>query len=102
MVEENFIKLERDVPKRLKFSEHAVTTRQVKDPDTGLTKNVSVLTFTVIEEDGVPVLKPFSAISQKLRMQFEPLLESKAYLGHTFTITEHGSGFTKTYEIKSI
>jgi len=82
----NWVVLHPGERKRLHFYNHAVVERVITDPVTGAQKTIRSLTMWVDEEDGVPVKKMFSVISEKLAGQLAPYLVNKNYVNYYFVI----------------
>ena len=93
----NYVQLSEDIPKRLRFSKHAIEAKTIPDPMTKALKVVRVLVFGVIEEDGIPVDKVYSVTSEKHAQQFAPYLIGQGYTGRLFTITMRGRGYLREY-----
>ena len=83
---ENWVKLEPGVPKTLHFADHAVVERVITDPILKRPKKVVSLVFLVDEEDGRPVEKSFSVVSERLMKEFEAYLPGKRYRYYVFTL----------------
>ena len=64
----NYVKLVPEKPKILRFKKDSlrIEERVITDPKTKVVKTVRALVLDVIEEDGVPVSKTFSTLSEKL------------------------------------
>ena len=90
---ENWIKLKVGVPKRMHFVNHAVESRRILDPVMNMTKDISSLVFAVDREDGAPVSKSFSVVSEKLAEELGVYLEGKRYVGSEFTFIKDAAGF---------
>ena len=99
MVLKNYIELQEGVPARLHFLAHAIVTKRITDPLTGLPKDVKSLAFTVDRLDGIEILSTWSIIGEKLAEQLWPYLEDNRYRGLEFTITKHSQGFQTRYDL---
>ena len=82
---ENWVKLKPGEPKTLHFSDHAFVERVITDPILKKPKKVVSLVFLVDEEDGRPVEKSFSVLSERLMNELAPYLEGKRYRYYNFT-----------------
>ena len=82
----NWVVLRPGERKRLHFYSHSVIERVITDPVTGAQKTVRSLVMWVDEEDGVPVKKTFSVISEKLAGQLAPYLVNKNYVNYVFVV----------------
>ena len=83
---ENWVKLEPCKPKRLHFADHAIVERVITDPILKRPKKVRSLVFLVDEEDGRPVEKSFSVVSEKLFQELSAYLPGKRYTRYVFVI----------------
>lgn len=100
MVLDNYISFIPGFPKRLHFTSHALVTKEIQDPLLGRAKPVTSLVFTVDREDGAPVAKTLSVVSERLATSLEPYLEDGAYRSLDFTITKTGAGFRTRYSVQ--
>jgi len=89
---ENWVKLEPGVPKRLHFTDHAVTTRRLTDPVLGIPKDVRSLIFLVDRVDGRPVSMMFSVVSERLAGELSAYLPDKRYRNYEFTLIKDAPG----------
>ena len=90
--EPGFVRLERNVPKKLKLT----NWRQ------GTWFDKPGIRLDVIEEDSVPKNKIFTVISRRLLSAFEPIITNAEKNGKTVisvTITKIGDGFDTSYEV---
>jgi len=90
---ENWIKLVPGVPKRLHFVNHVVEVRRIMDPVLKAAKDVQGLIFAVDREDGRPVSKTFSVLSERLAGELAGWLEGRRYLAYEFTFIKDAPGF---------
>mgnify|MGYP001605611033 CR=1 FL=1 len=97
---ESFVKLVEGVAKDLHFADHALTMRPIRDPVTGFTRDIQVLSFAVDEEDGQSVNRVYDITSGKHRADFEPLLEGRVYRHFTFRVTVRGVSFARSYTVE--
>jgi len=95
----NFVRLVPDKPKRLKLTRPRIEERIIRDPKTGRTKVVRALVFDVLEEDGLPVSKIFSTLSEKLAAQLLAIWEHRRADYIDVTIIWHPRDFATEYEV---
>ncbi len=98
----NYTRLLPGVPKRLHFTDDYKVVRTVTDRDTGKPKEIESRIYWVDEEDGEPVSRTFSIMSQKLDAHLEPFRKDKLYNRYDFIITEMGAGFYKDWNVQPI
>jgi len=91
---ENWVKLPPGKVVCLHFKEHRVTSREITDPFWKTPRKVTSLLFLVDREDGVPVDKTLSIVSEKLAMEFQPYLEDGSYRDYTWCLVKDAEGFT--------
>ena len=84
----NWVILKPGVEVKLHFREYRITPRQIKDPFWKVDRQVNSLLFLVDREDGKPVDKMFSVISDRLAQEFEPYLEDGSYKLYEWTIVK--------------
>lgn len=89
---ENFVVLKPGRPVRMHFRAHKVVDRVITDPTFGVTRTVKSLLFLVDEQDGAPVDKTFSVLSQKLAGELSGYLEENRYLRYDFTLVKDAAG----------
>ena len=92
MAIENFVRLRPGVPVALHFRDHAIVDRVITDPTFGVKRTVKGLLFLVDEQDGGPVDKTFSILSDRLAGDFSGDLEGKAYRGYIYVIVKDAPG----------
>jgi len=97
--EPNYVKLEPEKTKRLKLDKWAWEERLIKDKKTGMTKTVTVRVFHVTEEDGRPVDKPWSVLSENLDKTLAPHIETGALFRRTVLITWYPRGYATEYGV---
>jgi hypothetical protein len=102
MTLENFVKLESDVEKRLKIREGSfrIEPRIILDPRTKSPKSINVAVMDVIEEDGKPVTKGFSTVSDKLATQLRAAHDNGTLYRYTVGIKRVGSGYATEYQLR--
>ncbi len=96
----NFVRLTPNVPKTLKIEECKITEVVVRDPLWGRPIPKRRLTCLVSEEDGVPVNKVFSTLSEKLASQIWELYRAGVLKEHRIRITMIGEGFAREYQVE--
>ncbi len=84
----NWVVLKPGVEVKLHFKEHRITPRAIKDPFWKVDRMVNSLLFLVDREDGQPVDKMFSVISDRLAQEFEPYLVDGSYKLYEWTIVK--------------
>ena len=102
MVLGNYVKLPANVPKTLKLTRMRIEERVIEDPKTHLTKTVRALVFDCIEEDGRPVSKIFSTISEKLATQLYALWNRRTRDYIKVRITRIPRDYATEYEVVPI
>jgi len=91
---ENWVKLPPGKVVCMRFREYRVTSREITDPFWKTPRTVESLLFLVSHEDGVPVDKTFSVVSEKLAMEFKPYLEDGSYKNYEWCLVKDGAEFT--------
>ena len=84
----NWVKLTPGVEVKLHFREYRITPREIQDPFWKVDRQVNSLLFLVDRENGKPVDKMFSVISDRLAQEFEPYLEDGSYKLYEWTIVK--------------
>ncbi len=97
---ENYITFSEGVPKLLRFADYQVMDKQINDPTTKNTRPVKSLHMTVTEEDGRPVQKELSILSEKFAALLEPYILGGSYKAKLFKVTRTGSGFNTNYSVE--
>lgn len=102
MVLANYVKLEPEKEKVLRFKPDSlrIEDRIIIDPVTKRSKTVKALVLDVIEEDGLPVSKVFSTLSDKLATQLKALADTGQLYTYRVGITPHGRGFAREYAVR--
>ena len=100
MVLKNYVELQDGVPARMHFINHAIVTKEVTDPLTGLPSDKRSLVLSVDRLNGEVVLTTFSTLADTLAVQLMPYTEGRRYIGLEFTITKHGHGFRTRYSVE--
>jgi len=98
----NYVKLEPDVEKVLRIREGSfrVETRTVNDPTSKQAKPKTVGVMDVISEDGKPVRKEFSTMSEKLATQLKVAHDNHTLYTHNVGIKRVGSGYVTEYQLR--
>lgn len=89
---ENWVILRPGVPVKLHFRANKIAERIITDATFGVPRSVRSMLFLVDEEDGRPVDKAFSVLSQRLMDELAGYLEGERYLRYTFTIVKDAPG----------
>ncbi len=84
----NWVILKPGVEVKLHFREYRKTPREIMDPFWKVERTVQSLLFLVDREDGKPVDKSFSVISDRLAQEFQPYLEDGSYKLYEWTIVK--------------
>jgi len=102
MVLANYVRLEPMKWKCMRFKEKSgrIEERIWRDPVTGIVKTGRALVFDVMEEDGVPVSKVFSTLSEKLASKLWMLHETGEAYTHRVCIRWTPRGYATEYEIR--
>jgi len=102
MTLENFVKLESDVEKRLKIREGSfrIEPRIILDSKTKGPKSVNAAVMDVLEEDGKPVTKAFSTVSDKLATQLKVAHDNGTLYRYTVGIKRVGAGYATEYQLR--
>jgi len=90
---ENWVKLPVGKTVCMHFREYRVASRQITDPFFGVPRTVKSLLFLVDREDGEPVDKTFSVVSEKLADEFQPYLEDLSFRDYVWCLVKDGVGF---------
>jgi len=90
---ENWVKLPVGKVVCLHFREYRVTDRQITDPFFETPRTVRSLVFLVDREDGAPVDKNFSVVSEKLADEFQPYLEDGSFRFYEWCLVKDAAGF---------
>jgi hypothetical protein len=99
MPQPNYIKLEPNKTKTLKFDRWSWEDRPIVDPKTSHSKTVKVMVFHVTEEDGKPVDTVFSALSYKLQQTLAPLIETGVLFTRKISITWYPRDYATEYSV---
>ena len=95
----NYVKLEPNKTKRLKFDKWSWEERPIVDPRSKLEKTVKVMVFHVVEEDGQPVDKVFSALAYKLQQTLAPLIDTGTIFTRRIDLTWYPRGYATEYSV---
>jgi len=104
MVLDNYVKLVTDVETVLRIREGSFRyePRTVTDPKSKLAKTVRAAVLDVTEENGRPVTKTFSTLSDKLATTLNTMALNGDLYRYRVGITRVGEGFTTEYRIRVI
>ncbi|MEM3988543.1 MAG: hypothetical protein QXZ22_08130 [Sulfolobales archaeon] len=97
----NYVKLVPGVRKKLVLTKPIIEEMVIPDRTTGGTKTVRRLRFDVLEEDGTPVKKYFTTLSEKLAQALMTVWSRRTGETICVYITEHGTGLAKEYEVST-
>lgn len=102
MVLANYVKLETGVEKvlRIKPDSFRIEPRVIIDPVTKAKKTVNAAVMDVIEEDGVPVSKIFSTLSEKLAAILKTAHENGTLYRFRVGIKPVGEGYAREYQVR--
>jgi len=102
MTLENYVKLTRDVEKILRFKPETfrIEPREITDTITKKARAVKAAVIDVTEEDGSPVTKVFSTLSEKLATQLKVAHDNGTLYRYRVGITVRGEGFAREYQIR--
>ncbi|RLC79333.1 MAG: hypothetical protein DRJ03_23715 [Chloroflexi bacterium] len=102
MVLANYVKLETGVEKvlRIKPDSFRIEPRVIIDPVTKNKKTVNAAVMDVIEEDGVPVSKIFSTLSEKLAAILKTAHENGTLYRFRVGIKPVGEGYAREYQVR--
>lgn len=82
----NWVILKPGVEVRLHFKDYRITPREIEDQLWKQTRTVQSLLFLVDRENGAPVDKMFSVISDRLAQEFDPYLKDGSYKDYEWTL----------------
>jgi len=97
--EPNYVQLEPEKTKRLRFDKWWWDDRTITDPKTRQAKPVRVMVLHTIEEDGNKIDKPFSVLSYKLQQTLAPLIDTGALFTRLVSITWSPRGHATEYSV---
>lgn len=100
MVLGNYVELPRGVRKCLRLKDCKIVEKVVKDPILGISLPKRSYVCLVTEEDGRPVNKIFSTLSEKLATQLETLRQSGVLYERIICITRLGEGYATDYQVE--
>jgi len=102
MVLENFVKLEPGKEKvlRIKPDSFRIETRVITDPVTHIKKTVRAAVMDVTEEDGLPVTKIFSTLSEKLAETLKAAADNGTLYRFRVGIKPVGEGYAREYQVR--
>jgi hypothetical protein len=96
---ENYVKLQPEKAKRLRFDKWWWEERTITDPRSKVPKTVKVMVFHVTEEDGQPVDKIFSALAYKLQQSLAPLIETGVIFTRIVSVTWYPRDYATEYAV---
>lgn len=96
----NYVVLPPNTPKTLKLTRPRIEERIITDPKTKLPKTVNALVFDCLEEDGVPVHKIFSTLSDKLATQLMAIWNARRRDYIVVRITRRPRDYATEYEVE--
>ena len=99
MPKPNFVKLEPEKTKSLRFDKWWWEDRKVTDPKSKILKTNTVMVFHVTEEDGQPVDTVFSVMGWKLQQTLAPLIETGAIFTRRVDITWYPRDYATEYGV---
>jgi len=88
----NYVTLTPGVPVKLHFKDHTVMKRTITDPVRKVSVERESLVFYVDKENGSPVDKMYSILSQKHAAEFAGYLPGKRYESYDFTVIKDAAG----------
>ena len=88
MTLENWVKIEPGTSTRLHLVDHRMVERTITDPLWGVEKTVRTLMFRVDKQDGKPVEKSLSVLSDRLLQDLSPYLEGRAYAAYDWVVSK--------------
>lgn len=95
----NYVVLEPQKTKRLRFDRWSWEDRQIVDPQSRLNKTVKVMVLHVTEVDGQPADTLFSALSYKLQQTLAPLIDTGVLFTRRVDITWYPRGHATEYSV---
>lgn len=98
----NYIKLEKEKPKRMRFDRWWWEDRRITDPKSKMLKTSKVMVFHATEEDGVKVDKIFSALAYKLQETLAPYIETGQAFTRLIEITWYPQDYATDYAVRLI
>lgn len=100
MVLENFVRIETCRRVCVKIEECAIQEVVVRDPLWGRPMPKRRLACLVSQEDGRPVAKVLSTLSEKLALQLWELYRAGVTREHIVCIHKRGEGFAAEFEVE--
>lgn len=91
---ENWVKLVPGIEKKLRFSGGSRQVRQIEDPVTKSQKVIRSLVLRVTHEDGMPVQKDYSIVSERLAGEMSAYLDPVKLTAFEFTFLKEPGQFT--------
>ena len=102
MVLANYVRLEKDKEKILRFRPDSfrIEPRDIPDPNTGKLKIVNAAVLDVVEEDHIPVDKTFSTLSDKFATALKAAHDNGTLYDRRVGITKTGEGFRTEFTLR--
>lgn len=102
MTLENYVKFERDVEKVLKFVNESfrIEPREIIDTETKKERKVNAAVVEVREEDGQPVTKTLSTLSEKFASALNAAHGNGTLYRYKIGITKKGERFGTEYTLR--
>jgi hypothetical protein len=102
MTLENYVKLVPDVEKVLRVKEGSfrIEPRTIIDPARKTPKIVNAASVDVYEEDGSPVTKTFSTLSEKLAAALQVSHNNGTLYRYKIGIKMVGAGYAKEFQLR--
>lgn len=97
----NYVKLTANTETQIRVKEGSfrIESREITDPKTKAKKTVNVAAMDVYEENGVPVQKVFSTLSDKLATTLKLAHDNGSLYRYRVSIKPIGSDFTREYQV---
>lgn len=102
MTLENYVKLEKDVEKILRFKPESfrIEPREITDPKTEIKRTLNAAVVDVTEEDGRAVTKMFTTLGEKLATQLKTAHDNGTLYRYKVGVTMRGEGFGRKYTLR--
>jgi hypothetical protein len=101
MTLENYVKLVPNIETviRVKEGSFHIEPREIIDSKTKIKKTVNAAAMEVYEENGVPVKKVFSTLSEKLATSLKVAHDNGSLYRYRVSIKSVGSDFAREYQV---
>jgi len=102
MTLENYVRLEKDVEKVLRFKPESfrIEPREITDSVTEKKRTVNAAVVDVTMEDGRPITKTFSTLGEKLATQLKTAHDNGTLYRYRVGVTMRGEGFGREYTLR--